>query len=241
MGQQNFKTFINKRSSVTIIINEVDSYDKAYAAVGLYTLLEELNKKPTVIVPQQNEKQEYILPFKEINIALNSKVAPLSYVVSIDYTKNDIEKITHDTDEKEGKIKFHIYPSDKNFSFDNVEFNKEGSAFEGAILMGVNSPEDLGELYTENKKLLKTDDVYCLGNEGDYSKRITQNLKYNENGKQTRLSSEIAQNLLNGVLFSSDLFTEEKKLDKNYEIVDFLVNQGASLSEAIYKAYRTNL
>ncbi len=241
MGQEEFKTFINRRSNITVIIKDLNSYDKAYAGVGLYTMLEELNKKPTVIVLGQNEEEQYKRPFKEKNIAINSKIAPLSYVVSIDYTKNDIEKITHDTDEKEGKIKFHIYPSDKNFSFDNVEFNKEGSAFDGAVLLGVDSPEDLEEFYDENKKLLKSDSVYCLGREGDYTKKVSQNLKYNESGKKTRLSPEIAQLFLDGVVFSSGLFTEEKKLDKNYEIVDFLVNQGASLSDSIYKVYRTSL
>jgi len=141
-----------KHESILVVADEVTSKDKALAIISLHDQLSRANKKSDIIIinrPAINIDKI----FTENEVRYTDEIEPVKYVVRIDYSKTPIEKVSYDTNEKDGKISFYIIPKGKNFDFDNVEYNQIGSDYSLVLFFG--QELDLSRIDKENKTLSK--------------------------------------------------------------------------------------
>jgi hypothetical protein len=236
MGYDSLSELLQNKRRIAVVTKNSDSFAKSSAIAALILYLNELEKSTTTLILEKPEAEEEKALFKKHSIEYIDNIAPRSYVISIDYTQNEIEKITQDTDEEQGKILFYIYPeSGEEFNFDNVKFEKQGASFDGVVLFDAANLDELGEFYKKNKSAFKGKSVYSMNIDSDYCKKVTEVLRYGSDGRENKFNRDTAQLLLTGLVYSSEVERGSDFLDKNYSLVDYLVSLGASISEAIQR------
>ncbi|WKZ30732.1 MAG: hypothetical protein QY318_02690 [Candidatus Dojkabacteria bacterium] len=158
MSGEEFISQIKKAKKIALCVDELTEMDHVYFVVALDKLAKQLDTKIDLI--HLNEiRPEFKKKLEENSVSFASDPKPLSYVISIDYSKTGIEKITYDPDEKEGKLKFFIIPTDGQFDFDNVEYSTEGSNYDLTMTMKITSFKDMGRVYEKNGYIFKDNKV----------------------------------------------------------------------------------
>lgn len=158
MSGEEFISSIKKATKIALCVDELTTMDQVYFVVALDKLAKQLDTKLDLI--HLNEmKPELKAKLDENSISYASDPKPLSYVISIDYSKTGIEKITYDPDEKEGKLKFFIIPTEGVFDFDNVEYSTEGSNYDLTMTMKITSFKDMGRVHEKNGYIFKDNKV----------------------------------------------------------------------------------
>jgi len=244
---------IVKHESILIVADEVSSKDKALAIISLNDLFSRHNKKSDiVIVNRPSILIDKIFTDNEVRYA--DQIEPIKYVVRIDYSKTPIEKVSYDTNEKDGKISFYIIPKGKNFDFDNVEYNQVGSDYSLVLFFGQDI--DISRIDKENRslnraKIIKFDrQITSQQSPQSNSQNISEivNLKGNESycsvitdiSEQfdTKLDQSNAQRLLDGHLSYIGLLEGGVRFDAdNIDVIKYLVSSGAVMVDAINNAY----
>lgn len=172
---------INTASNIAICTDEISSKELSLAIAALYLHLESMGKGVSLIL--KDTPREGIQEVLDINkIDGRSDVKSQDYTVSINYGDSGIERVTYDTDEKSGKIIFHIIPKEGDFNFDNVEFNDGGDKYDLTITFNLNEFRDMGDLYEENDYLFKENRVVTFGKTdiGDINVVLDQGQSYSE-------------------------------------------------------------
>jgi len=242
-----------KHESILVVADEVTSKDKALAIISLHDQLSRANKKSDIIIinrPALNIDKI----FTENEVRYTDEIEPVKYVVRIDYSKTPIEKVSYDTNEKDGKISFYIIPKGKNFDFDNVEYNQIGSDYSLVLFFG--QELDLSRIDKENKTLSKAKIVKFERQISGQNTNTTipqsvietVNVKNNESycavvtdiveQVDTTIDPKNAQRLLDGHLSYIGLLEGSVKFDTdNIDIIKYLLFNGAVMTDAINNAY----
>lgn len=172
---------INTASNIAICTDELSSKELALAISALYVHLEDMGKGVSLIL--KDSPREGIQQVLDNNkIEGRDNVKPQDYTVSINYGEAGIERVTYDTDEKSGKIIFHIIPKEDDFNFDNIEFNEGGSKYDLTIAFDLDEFRDMGEVYDANDYLFKENKVITFGQNdiGDINVVLDQGQSYSE-------------------------------------------------------------
>lgn len=215
------KTIQNLKSAQTIAlcVSEINNLDRLYSLVALYDLLEASGKKVTVYT-----SHEPIGRFKELlekeEMNLITKVEPVKYIISIDYSKTPIEKVSYDNDEKTGRINFYITPVGREFDFDNVVYDKAGSEFDQVIVIGCKAFDEMGEIYKANSAMFKKSKTIVINRRFDSDVenfvKVTKDssfaatiLKFAKDC-EFEITEEVAQELMTGVVDYSNVLEAVK-------------------------------
>jgi hypothetical protein len=166
MGGKDFITKIENSKRVALCTNKVENFDIAYFAVALAEFAKKSDTEIDLIYVD-DIKEDYKQLFDKYNVNYSKDPKPLSYVISIDYSKVGIDKVTYDTDEKSGELKFFIVPTEGIFDFDNVEYATEGSDYDLTITFGINSFKDMGSIYEKSSYLFKDNEVVSFAKDID--------------------------------------------------------------------------
>lgn len=147
---------LQEAKKIVICTPSISTSDSLYFVIALIKYLQD-NGSSVDLILKETPSNEIKSKLDEHGIAVLKDVKPLNYVISIDYSKTGIEKVTYDADEENGQLKFYITPTDGVFDFDNIEYATEGSSYDLTITYGLKSYKDMGKIFESNPHIFNSD------------------------------------------------------------------------------------
>jgi nanoRNase/pAp phosphatase (c-di-AMP/oligoRNAs hydrolase) len=241
------KSNIEDAANVLVCINSKSSLDTYSAAIAFVMYLRDVDKDVTVSLDEEPSSR-YKNFFKKAKIKYKLDLDPLNYVISIDHSGGEIDKVSYD--DEGGKFNLYITPSEtaQDFDFDKVKFKSAGGDYDLIFVFGTKSLDWLGSLYKKNKTLFEENEVININNLkgaqdfGDI-KLVDPNISSGEiifkllNGESTPSSDNIYQLLLLGIL---DYFQPMQRNDykiSTIETITSAVKYGADLKLSLQQLY----
>ncbi len=229
-----------QNNTIGIILGERISLDTAAAALALYLSLKEAGKNPQII-----SKKE---PTVEIANLVGVDKIKKSFtgnsnrvVVSLPYNRGEIGKVSYK--EENDRINFYLTAIDgKNITaYEQKDINLiwDGAMPSVIVTIGVNSVGQLSEFVNTSDNSAKIINIDNLGESfGDISivsqdfssvseivAKIIRELKLSMN-------IDVAQNLLDGILYATRNFTKPNTSSYALESAGFLMQNGAVRSDS---------
>jgi nanoRNase/pAp phosphatase (c-di-AMP/oligoRNAs hydrolase) len=238
---------IKKADKILVCSSNKASLDTYSAMAALILYLQDINKPVTVAIDGKLPER-YAEIFNDVDIEYKTSIEPPSYIVSIDHSGGEIDKVSYD--DKDGKFNLYITPSGsgKNFDFENIDFKAGGGNYDLVIVFGVRSLNWIGSLYRKNKSVFDDKAVVNINNlkgAQDYGKvkLVDTEISVGEivhkllDGKSTSSSEDIYQLLLLGIIdYLQPMQMNDYKIS-TVETMTAAVKFGADLKEAFQKLY----
>ncbi len=241
MEIEDIRTKFDKSKKIAICIPEDADKETVLASIILCKFIKEGKKEVTLLHSSLNKEFKDI--YEKADVLVQSTAKPISYVVSIDYGKSNIESITYDRKDDENTLYFYITPTSGDFDFKNIDFSTEGNIYDLIITIGVSSFKDIGQIYEDNKDLFTKTDVISIvkGDEklGDktYSVNSDTSLIY---GIRQFIGGQISKKLINDVLESiieiEPVLEGDTRKHFFYELNE-LTENGVDFTESLKKKY----
>lgn len=232
-----FIKLIESAQSVIVILPPEPSQDQIISGLSLHLALKDSGKESQIGCGSELTIDPKIYGGGEFSDTIGSK----NLVISFDYNENDLDKVDYDVREG-GKFYLLVKPKVGSPAPDisNVKFSYSGANADLVIVLGINSLEELGKIYAEEKAFLDDANIICINN---YVRPVsfTQNIIQEPNCSFaeiiTRLleqsslkpSSQTVTNLLNCIYEESDNLTSPKMTADTFSAIAFLMRVGARL------------
>jgi len=129
-------TEFKKAQSIALVASSIGSVDKAVAIIALAKVCAAQKKSFQVICPA-DIKTPIANIFSKENVVISKTLTSKDYIVSVDYSSANIEKVICKKDEEGKKLNFVITPKDDVFNFDNVELISGGGTFDLVFPFGL--------------------------------------------------------------------------------------------------------
>lgn len=136
------QSLIKEANDIAVIPSKIAGGDAYAAAVGLYQMLKDSNKKATLVYPW-NVPQDLEGLINDEEIAKN--VAQRELTVSIDYSGIPAGKAHYSADD--GVLSIKVAPIPKDFNKDRVKTRIGGFDFDLIFIIGAQELRDLGNVY----------------------------------------------------------------------------------------------
>ena len=230
-----------KANSVIIFSPNINTVDKATSIIALAKICSKKQKSVQILCPK-TPRAPINNMFKEEDLSVVQNPASQDYVVSVDYSVGNIEKVICKKDEENKKLNFVITPKDEVFNFDNVELISGGSSFDLVFSIGLNNLDNLDEDF---KKVFENTTVVSLTRkEVDFAKS-----KFLLNGEKSysevvyefakafsdALSEDVLNTLLKGVFSKYKLL--ENGSNDGWLLVNKFIKYGADFNKAFRSLY----
>lgn len=223
-----------QNNTIGIILGERVNIDTAAAALSFYLSLKEAGKNPQII--SFREPTVEIGSLVGVNkIKKNFSGNSNRVVVSLPYIKGEIGKVSYK--EENDRINFYLTAVEGKsitpYETSDINLIWDGSMPSVVVLFGVNSASQLSS-YLGNKDSLKVvtinnsgesfGDISITGNSYSSTSEIVAKIL-----KDLRLpiNIDIAQNLLEGILYSTRNFTKNNASPYAFEAAGVLMQLGA--------------
>lgn len=241
------KESVSSAERILVCINGRSSYDTHVATLAFVLHLKDLGKNVSVCVGGRLSTKHKRL-FKKIKVDYQKKLASSNYVISIDHTEGEIEKVSYD--DKEGKFNLYITPAKDNskFNFDNVAFSLGGGDFDMVFVFGARSLKWLGKLYEKSKDVFDKGNVINVNNiegiqEFGTEKLVNTEVSVSEivygmvNSESTPSTDTIVQLLMRGVMeYLQPMQRSDYKIS-TIEALTSLSKLGADIKESVQNLY----
>ncbi len=245
---QKIREELSKSESIAIAVGQNPSVDSMAAALSLYLILKEANKKVAVISPTEPlVEHSSLVGIDKVTTSVNSGGGPEGdFVVSFPYVEGEIEKVSYTLEN--GFLNIIVKSAGQPLSFDekDVRYTKAssgGASFNLLITVGMPVLSELGSLIDKDKmrdvKIINMDNKQ--ENQG-YGDIVAVSPSFSSVSEQVadmvltlgiRIDKDIAQNLLNGITYSTRNFQADYTSPLAFEIASFLMRSGAQRAEAI--------
>lgn len=229
-----FREFLERENDLGIIIGNHQNLDTYASALALFMALSQAGKKVQIISKKAPTVEVSSLvgvdQVKENFIGNTSKL-----VVSLPYIKGEVEKVLFT--EAPNTINFHLTAAPNKsitpFEIKDVRLNWEGGAPTAIITVGVGTIDELSGTIDQNAKIVNIDNYQNNTRFGDVvlvddafsslSEIVGKILK----DLQMPMDMDIAQNILDGVLFATKNFTKPNTSPLAFEAASAAMYQGA--------------
>jgi hypothetical protein len=238
---QKIKDELAKNDNIAVAVGKNPTIDEMAAALSFYLLLRQSNKKVSIASPTRPIVElSNLIGIDKVQGRLNGQEGN-DLVVSFPYVEGEIEKVSY-TLEK-GYLNIIVKAAAQGLTFDekDVRYTKGGGGAGGALslLIVIGTPDlaSLGDLITPEKlhdaKIINIDNKPENQGFGDLVAVSTEYSSLCEQVADIVLSlgfrpdRDVAQNLLDGITFSTNNFQEEKTSPLAFEIASLLMRNGA--------------
>ncbi|MBA3723534.1 MAG: hypothetical protein H0W89_01420 [Candidatus Levybacteria bacterium] len=233
---QKLKDAIGRSNSIGIAVGREPSIDEMGAALALYLLLKNANKKVSVASPTD--------PIVEISSLVGiNKVARKfggdagDLVVSFPYQEGEIEKVSYTLENN--FLNIIVKASEQGLSFDekDVNYTRGSGTIDLLITIGAAQLDDVSDVFDAQK--LSDVSVINIDNQpnnqgyGDIVLVAPQASSVSEHVADIVLTlgfsieQDAAQNLLSGIMYSTKNFQDPKTSSLAFEVSAFLMKRGA--------------
>lgn len=233
---QAIKDNLVKNTNIGIAVGKNPNLDAMGAALALYLALKDEGKNVTVACPTE--------PLVEISslVGINKVKQNFSgeggdLVVSFPYQEGEIEKVSYTLEE--GYLNIVVKAGEKGLTFDknDIKYRREGSAPSLLFVVGTPRISDLGRLF--DPEALKNTTVINIDNKSEnqgFGEIVFVSSSFSSVSEQVvnlltflgmEINTDIAQNLLSGISFSTDNFQDPKTTPLAFELASLLMKKGA--------------
>lgn len=246
--QQQIFDHINKSHQILVALPSRPSGDALGAGLAMYNFLRKLEKAVDIASSSKTFGRYSFLPgVKDIKQSLK---AFQSFVISVFTDQVKLDEISHE--EKNGRIDIYLKPKNGNFSQDKVSFSQARFPYDLIITIDAPSLDNLGELYEGNTDLFFETPVVNIdhhpSNEhfgeingvdltATSSAEIVATLI--DEFESGLIDSEIATNLLLGIIVETNSFQHAKTTPKAFMRASRLISAGADQQDIIKQLYKT--
>ncbi len=228
-----------KAKSIVIFSPKINTIDKVMSIIALGKICAKEGKSFQILSPNIPKASIDNL-LKREGLSVVNKPFSQDYVVSVDYSVGNIEKVVCKKDEENKKLNFVITPKDEVFNFDNVELISGGSSFDLIFSINLTHVDNLDEDF---KTILKNTDVISLTRKetdfGKYKFLLSKEKSYSEVIYEfiKTLSDSIPEDVLNVLL--QGVISKYKLLENGNRDGWLLANQLIENGSDFNKAMRT--
>lgn len=240
--------FFNANKSFGIVLPRLSNIDLQASAIALFLALAKNEKELSII---SNSSLQTELGFLSHGIELKQTVpngSSFEIVVSNEHAKAD--QLSYQV-EDDG---LHIFLQAKNgkLSASDVKINEGQDGLDALIILGATSPEDLGNIYSDNTELFFKIPKLVIDNNlentyfGNLNLVEVTSSSLGEIVAGLLLSSEhqwidenVATALLTAITSATQSFQSIKTSPKALELAAGLINRGAKQQEVVKALYKT--
>lgn len=230
-----------KANSVGIFSPKIESVDKATAMIAFAKVCLKKQKKFQVLCPK-NLRTPIKNMFEKEGIQVETDVMSKDYIVSVDYSQSNIDKVVCKRDEETKKLNFVITPKDDIFNFDNVELISGGSSFDLLFSFGLNSLETLDE---NTRKLFESTRVVSITKKetdiGEFRCLINNQKSYSEVAYEfvKSFSDCVDESILN--VLAQGVISKYKLLENGnndgWDVISQFLKYGLDLNKSFRSLY----
>jgi len=240
---------LTKTENVLVVLPEHPSTDAIASGLGIYLMLQKLEKKSKVVASQFElpPSHQFLPKSKEIYSTLTQL---RKFIVSVDIANTPVEELSYDI----AHDKLHIFISPKKGFFTERDVTTSAGEYTYDLIITLDAPSlsSLGGVFEENADFFYQTPLINIdhhaGNEQfgqinivdivatSVSEIVFELLK--EFGHNI-LDEHIATNLLTGIISKTKSFRSLSATPKSLNIASHLIAQGARREEIINNLYRT--
>lgn len=233
---QKLKDAIGKSNSIGIAVGSNPTVDEMGAALSLYLLLKNANKKVSVASPTD--------PIVEISSLVGINKVQRQFggdagdlIVSFPYQEGEIEKVSYTLENN--YLNIIVKASEQGLSFDeqDVRYTRGSGSIDLLITVGAASLADIGDVIDQQKlsdiKVINIDNKPTNQGFGDVVLVQPQASSVSEHVADIVLTlgfsieQDAAQNLMSGIMFATKNFQDPRTSSLAFEIAAFLMKRGA--------------
>ncbi len=230
------KEQIEKAKSIMVVTHKDPSMDSLGSSLALYLGLLGIGKTVSVVCPDPITV-EYS-NFVGANKLDTSMVGKRNFVISLDYQEGSIEKVSYNIEGNKFNLVIEPRPGFEDFSSEKVHYTHAGGLVDLIITVDTPKLEDLGSVYEENKDVFaekpiinidhhKDNTLYGVINYIDTNvSSVTELIAVVMSFSGVKLSVDIATNLLNAIIESTDHFQSEKVNARTFEVASVCMKAG---------------
>lgn len=237
---QKIKDELAKNDSVAIAVGKNPSIDEMAAALSLFLVLRDSNKKVSISSPTKPIVElSNLVGIDKVEDKLSSQDGDLS--VSFPYVEGEIEKVSYTLEN--GFLNIIVKAAKQGLSFDerDVKYSKGTGAISLLFVIGTPNLSDLGDLISpealHNAKIINIDNKAENQGFGDIVIVSSENSSISEQVGDIILSlgfrpdKDSAQNLLDGIIYATNNFQDKRTSPLALEISSLLMRNGAKRTE----------
>ena len=230
-----FREILDKSGEVVIVVGQNYSMDEMASALSFHLALRSSGKTSTVISSKE--------PLVEVSNLVGIDKVKKSYegsggdlIVQFPYEEGEIEKISYTLEE--GSLNIVVKPSGDSLSFgeNEVRFKKSGGTPTLVITFGVKRLSELQTFFdVESLKETSIVNIDKDGNEkfgelvfvSDNSSSVSEQTASILSSLGYPFDTDIAQNLLSGIVSSTNNFQNPRTSSLAFEMAGVLIRNGA--------------
>lgn len=228
--------------SVLILLPPQPDPEIAMSAINLLLTLQQTGKQAQLGCGDSSNLQKQNIPhLKEIKSSVGAK----NLIVNFKYQEKDLDKVDYDIDEQ-GNFSLLIKPKKGALPPDisNINYSYSGVNADLVFVMGVNSLEELGKLYSEEKTFLDQADIVSLNYTGKPASFANFNLHQRSLSGIAEMTAslifqlelhpteEVATSLISRIYFDTNNLISNTVSSDTMEILSYLMRHGGKLSSS---------
>ncbi len=233
----NVNNLIKSAKSIIIILPPDPGKDLVTAGISLHLALKQSGKISQIGCGSEVEVDDETNGIKNIPDSIGSR----NLIISFDYREEDLDKVDYDVRD-DGKFYLLVKPKTGAPVPDigGVKYSYSGAQADLVITLGINSLEELGKIYADEKNFLDNATILNLNNTlrpaaftgnlyhknmGSFSELVIGLLKE----LKLKLNTSVSQNLLTNIYESSNNLSTGNLTADTFEAIAFLMRSGAHL------------
>lgn len=233
---QKLKDAIGKSNSIGIAVGHEPTVDEMGAALSLYLLLKNANKKVSIASPSDPIVEiSSLVGINKVQRAFGGDAGDL--VVSFPYQEGEIEKVSYTLENN--FLNIIVKASEQGLSFDeqDVKYTRGSGTIDLLISVGAASLAELGDVFDEQKfsniTVINIDNKPNNQGYGDIVLVQPQASSVSEHVADIVLTlgftieQDAAQNLMSGIMYGTKNFQDPRTSSLAFEISAFLMKRGA--------------
>ena len=231
---------LSSGQAVLIVVPANPDLDRLAASLSLYLALKKAGKE-TVVVCSQPMTVEFsqLVGVDKISNQVNSR----DLVVSFDYQKDSIEKVSYNIKDNKFNLVIQSKPGFPLLDPKTINYSFSGGGADLIFVIGAQKLEDLGDLYEKAKELYQEKPVVNI----DYQEQNTRfgkiNLVFNQASSYSELTAmilkglnldvdaDIANNLFLGIQSATNNFQAADISPEAFEMAAWCLRSGAKKKE----------
>ncbi len=220
------------------------SFDQVAASLTLYLSLTKAGKNVNVISPEPMRVEfSHLVGVDKIS----DKLTGGDLVITLDYPIANIDKVSYNDDGGKLNLVVKVKPGSKPITQKQTIFNSSGSSAHDLIfLVGVNDPEDLGQILKGNQDFLKKSPVASINNGAStvgalsfvnpQASACIEIVASIIKSLALPVDQDIGSNILLGLKQATDNFQNPKVNPDTFEAAAFALRMGGGKEEIPLKA-----
>ncbi|KKT36304.1 MAG: hypothetical protein UX12_C0012G0008 [Candidatus Collierbacteria bacterium GW2011_GWC1_45_47] len=228
---------LTEAKKILVLLPPEPTEDQVVGALSLHQSLEHANKESQIGCPSQIHVNSKIQGVEKISDTVGSR----NLIISFDYKEDYLDKVDYDVRE-DGKFYLVIKPKESAPIPDVscAKFSYSGAEADLVVVIGVNSLEELGAIYSEEKTFLDEANILSL-NISPRPSSFTDNQLHLFIPSYAELvsmllekagitpSQDAANNLIFGIFESTQSLSSSKITADTFSSLSFLMKSGGHL------------